>query len=97
MTEMRGNAREWRLYIVAVVAGVYVLAWSQITPKLVGEQPRSVASPSTVWLDELPRARHPALTPPTGWRVADRATEVVPPIPRRVPSSHPPRIRTRSS
>ena len=53
MTESRGSAREWRLYIVAAVAGVYVLAWSRIatqTPSApapaewrVAERTRSVA------------------------------------------------------
>ena len=96
MTEKRGTAREWRLYAVAIVAGVYVLAWSRITPKSSGEILGSVPSPRTVWLDQLPAAHRPVLAPPAGWRIADRS-EVIAPIPRRVPSSQPARIRTRSS
>jgi hypothetical protein len=96
MTERRGTAREWRLYAVAIVASVYVLAWSRITPKPSGEPLRAVTSPTTVWLDELRPAGRPVLTPPPGWRVVERS-EVIAPIPRRVPSSQPPRIRTRSS
>ncbi len=93
MTEPRSGAREWRLYIVAVVAGVYVLAWSQIVPK-----PQAAAPPPSraVWLDELPSAERPAITPPAGWRVAGRG-ETIAPMPRRVPAANPPRIRTRSS
>lgn len=60
------DAREWRLWIVAALAGVYVLAWTQIAPR-------------------------PAVSPPAGWRIVERA-ETVAPAPSR-----PVRIRTRSS
>jgi len=90
---MTETQREWRLYIVAAVAGVYVLAWSQITPTLRAKAP--AAQPRAVWLDDLPREQRPAVLPPAGWRVADRS-QVVAPVPRRVPAPSA-RIRTRSS
>ena len=93
MTEARSGAREWRLYIVAAVAGVYILAWNRITSRPKAEAP---PPPRAVWLDELPSALRPAIAPPAGWRVAGRA-ETIAPIPRRVPVANPPRIRTRSS
>ncbi len=68
------SAREWRLWIVAAIAGAYTLAWSQIAP------------PSAA-----PRRVTAAVAPAP--RVAPRVAPTV----RRVPASHPIRIRTRSS
>lgn len=94
MTEPRSGAREWRLYIIAAIAGVYVLAWSRIAPA----PHTQVAEPTTrsIWLDELPRADRPLVSPPAGWRVVDRR-DVATPIPRRVPPPRTVRVRTRSS
>lgn len=94
MTEVRSGAREWRLYLVAVVAGVYVLAWTQIRPKPEADKP--IPAARTVWLDELSRDQRPVVAPPAGWRVAARGETIAPTV-RRAPAAHPARIRTRSS
>ena len=94
MTEPRSGAREWRLYVIAAIAGVYVLAWSRIAPA-----PHTQVTdpgPRSIWLDELPRTDRPLVSPPAGWRVVDRR-EAASPAPRRVPATRATRIRTRSS
>lgn len=94
MTEARSGAREWRLYLVAVVAGVYVLAWNQVRPRPAADKPSPAVR--AVWLDQLARDQRPVVAPPPGWRVAERTETIVPAV-RRVPTPHPARIRTRSS
>ena len=91
MSDATASTREWRLYALAVVAGVYVLAWSRIVP----QHRTTSAPPDAVWLDELPRDRRPSIAPPAGWRVATRNAAA--PVLRRVPAAQPPRLRTRSS
>ena len=91
MSDAGAVAREWRLYAVAVLAGVYVLAWTRIAP----QRRTAPALPAAVWLDELPRERRPSVAPPAGWRVA--TPNAIDPVPRRVPTAQPPRLRTRSS
>jgi hypothetical protein len=68
MTDVRGSAREWRLYIVTAVAGVYVLAWSRIG---IAPQPAlAPAAPATAfWLDELPPDARPVVSPPDASRI----------------------------
>lgn len=101
MTERKSGAREWRLYIVAAIAGVYVLVLSRVGPKPAVTPAPEAAAPTTparaVWLDELPADRRPAIVVPAGWRVAARTETIQPaaPAPRRVAT--PRRIRTRSS
>lgn len=108
MTDRRSGAREWRLYIVAAVASVYVVAWSRISPtpqaataapaSTAGSPAATVAPPAShaVWIDQLPSGKRPAIAPPAGWRLASR-TETAAPVPQRVPTAAPRRIRTRSS
>lgn len=100
---------ELRLYLVAALAGVYALVWLLVW-RASGASPAVAASaapapsppPGTaVWIDELPQAQRPAVTPPAGWRLASRGELVVPatrivraPVSR---VSRPVRLRTRSS
>ena len=94
MIDVRGGAREWRLYVIAAIAGVYVLAFSRIRPTAA---PAATPAPArNVWLDELAPDARPALSPPMGWRVADRH-EIATATPRRVPTTRATRVRTRSS
>lgn len=102
------SALELRLYAVAVLAAVYLVAWRAIAG---GGSPSSVApvaavaqavpgAPTTVWLDDLPPAQRPALALPTGWRLASRGEPAVATtMPRvvRVPTPRALRVRTRSS
>ena len=96
MTERRSGAREWRLYLVAAIAGVYVLVLNRVAPKPQAPVSAPAAPARAVWLDELPSDRRPAVVVPAGWRVAARTeTATAAPVPQRVAT--PRRIRTRSS
>lgn len=96
MSNVRSSeAREARLYLVAALAAVYLLAWTQTAPEPAASG-RGPTTGAAVWLDELPIAERPTVSPPSGWRVAERGEQAAP-TPRRVSSPRPPRVRTRSS
>ncbi|HEY0993956.1 MAG TPA: hypothetical protein VGD80_43165 [Kofleriaceae bacterium] len=99
---------ELRLYAVAVLAAVYLVAWraiagggssNAVTGAAAAAQGASGAR-TTVWLDELPPAQRPPLALPTGWRLASRGEPAVATTLPRVASAPTPRalrVRTRSS
>ncbi len=105
--------REGRLYIVTVLAGVYLFAFRAIpTPPERGarsgpledastEPSSSGRSPSAaVWIDDLPADQRPSVALPAGWRVVSREDAArAASVPRvaRAPSSRRLRARTRSS
>ena len=102
------SALELRLYLVAVLAGVYVLTFRAIgggngTSPSVPAAPSPVSAlPPAIWLDQLPAAQRPAVVPPPGWRLASRgesaaASPAPAPVVVRAPASRPLRVRTRSS
>ena len=93
MTETRTSAREWRFYVVAAIAGLYVLVFSRIRP---AATPFAATPVRAIWLDDLPPEARPVLSPPAGWRVADRHDTATPTL-RRVAPSGAARVRTRSS
>lgn len=78
---------ELRLYIVTLLAAVYVVAWRAIaggaepsapsaTP-VAGQVPAAAptpARPAATWLEDLPPAQRPPLVAPAGWRVVSRDT-----------------------
>ena len=84
---------EWKLYVVALLAGVYLLAWRAVaTPA-----PRAEAEPAPP-----PSAAPPiAFEPPPGWQLVTRDRPAVrAPAPTRVvraPARRRVRVRTRSS
>lgn len=93
----RFSAADGKLYAVAVVAVVYLIAWYEVsvTPR----QP-TVAAPAAlrgVWIDQLSDADRPRVVPPAGWRVGSRDEQVAAPPLVRAPASRPLRVRTRSS
>jgi hypothetical protein len=90
-------AADGKLYAVAVVAVVYLIAWYEVsaTPRPVAET--APATPRAVWIDQLPEADRPTAVPPAGWRVASRNEQVVAPPVVRAPAARPLRARTRSS
>ena len=100
MTEPRKlGALEGRLYIIAVLAAVYVATWRVLDrPAPMAErevQPARPAPAHAVWLDDLPAEQRRPITAPPGWAIASRgatAPQVV-----RVPVQRPRRVRTRSS
>ena len=98
MTERKLGALEGRLYIIAVLAAVYVATWRVLDrPAPAAEREPRPARPApahAVWLDDLPAEQRRAVTAPPGWTIATRATapQVV-----RVPVQRPRRVRTRSS
>lgn len=87
-------AADGKLYAVAVVALVYLLAWYEVSAT-----PRPVATtePRPRWLGQLAEAERPAVAPPPGWRVASEAERVAAPRVVRAPASRSLRVRTRSS
>lgn len=95
---------ELRLYAIAGLAAIYLIAWRAITGGA-WHDPAAAAAPAAPpsaarWLDEMPAAQRPAVVPPPGWRVVSRdPPAAVDPAPRvvRAPVSRPLRIRTRSS
>lgn len=96
-----------KLYAVAVIAIVYLIAWYGVST--VSPPPSAAASPATpavatvpaapraVWIDQLPAAERPNVAPPAGWRLAARNEQTAAPVLRRAPASRPVRVRTRSS
>jgi hypothetical protein len=100
---IRASPLELRLYCVALLAAVYVVAWRSmsagappsVAPVLAVETATPVAR--VVWLDELPPAQRPVLALPPGWRLASRGELTVAPVVARAPASRPVRVRTRSS
>jgi hypothetical protein len=99
---------ELRLYVVAVLAAVYLVAWraiagdgssNAVTPAAAAAHAASSA-PTTIWLEDLPLAQRPSLALPSGWRLASRgefATATTMPRVVRVPTPRALRVRTRSS
>lgn len=79
---------EWRLYVVAALATIYVISWRvlerggaapaptsaplEASPQLAIEPPRRLPSPRAIWLDDVPVSERPALSPPPGWVVTTR-------------------------
>ena len=105
---LRLGALELRLYLVAVLASVYVLTFRAVggghdasTSPAAPTAPHPVTSlPPAVWLDQLPVAQRPVVVPPPGWRIASRgeaAAAAPAPVVVRAPASRPLRVRTRSS
>lgn len=96
--EMRRRfaAADGKLYAVAVVAVVYLIAWYEVstTPRPVAAT--APAAPRAVWIDQLREAERPTVVPPAGWRVASRDEQVIAPPLARAPA-RPLRVRTRSS
>ena len=98
---------ELRLYAVAVLAAVYLVAWRAIAgseppnPMTPAAAPAQASgAPATVWLDDLPPAQRPVPALPPGWRLASRVdAAVAATTPRvvRVPTPRALRVRTRSS
>ena len=99
---------ELRLYAVAVLAAVYLVAWRAIAgdgssnpvAPAAAEAQAASGAPTTVWLDDLPPAQRPSLALPPGWRLASRGEPAVATtVPRvvRVPTTRALRVRTRSS
>lgn len=101
------SAAEWRLYIVAALAALYVATWRVLDEPA---QPRSRATPVSgapraVWLEDIAPDQRPALSVPAGWAVATRGagtrveptTAVQPARARPVRVMRPMRVRTRSS
>jgi len=95
---------EGRLYIITMLAGIYLFAWRAITgtttPSVAPIADVAPVSSPVVWLDDLPVAKRPALLLPAGWRLASRGEPTITlPAPRvvRAPASRPVRVRTRSS
>lgn len=102
-----------RLYAIAILASLYVVAFLALgepaeEPVADAElAPAEVVTPldvaperRTVWWNELPAERRPALTLPPGLRVVEPGTEapvVASAAPVRVARARPRRLRTRSS
>jgi hypothetical protein len=107
------RASNLRLYLIAFLATVYVMAWwlfgaraPATSAELPVTEPAREASlqPRVVaWFDDLPPAQRPAVALPPGWHVAERTapsssmTRRGIPVPVRVSPARPGRIRTRSS
>ncbi|MBL0219625.1 MAG: hypothetical protein IPQ07_37895 [Myxococcales bacterium] len=102
------SALEGRLYLVAILASGYLVAWRgvqtteptprEVTPGAAG----SSVQPAVVWIESVPREQRPALTLPAGWRLAVRGEPTAPPVVpavriARTPPARPVRVRTRSS
>lgn len=102
------SGREWRLYLTALLAAVYLTAWWALAARLRehGAAPKrretSVQSrpldARVVWLGDLPPAMRPSLHLPPGWTVATADAPRVsgPTVVRATPRAAA-RIRTRSS
>lgn len=80
---------ELRLYIAAVLAIVYTLAWRAIGGHAPAAEPVATTAPITddaappryVWLDTLPPASRPAIAVPSGWQIADGSAPALAPAP----------------
>jgi len=102
MTEPSGTPRrlasaDAKLYAVAVIAVVYLIAWYEVSAKPRSATTPAPATPRAAWIDQLPSNDRPTVVPPAGWRVASRDEQVAPPPIVRAPASRPLRVRTRSS
>jgi len=89
-------AADAKLYAVAVVAAVYLIAWYEISasPQPAVSVP---AAPRAGWIDQLASTARPSVEPPAGWRVASQDELASAPPLARAPASRPIRMRTRSS
>jgi hypothetical protein len=93
---------EGRLYLVAGLAGIYLLAWRGVTgaPRPAAAPPiAEVSEPTTAaprWIDEVPLAERPTVAIPPGWHATGRQGDVAAAPPVRVVRARP-RVRTRSS
>jgi hypothetical protein len=96
-TRRRLAAADGKLYAVAVVAVVYLIAWYEVSATPGPVAATAPAAPYAVWIDQLPAIERPTVVPPAGWRVASRDEQVVAPPVVRAPASRPLRVRTRSS
>jgi hypothetical protein len=101
MTEPRERPRalaatDGKLYAVAVIAAVYVIAWYEVSATSRPAE-RAPAAQRAVWLDQLASTERPSVAPPAGWQVASRDALVAAPPLVRAPASRPVRLRTRSS
>lgn len=103
------TASQLRSYLVALLAGAYLLAWWRLgAPAFLVSEPLPTTSPvtelapprSTVWLTDLPPSSRPPVSVPAGWHVVDRAEPASvrsAPAPIRVSAARRGRVRTRSS
>jgi hypothetical protein len=103
---IRLSSLEWRLYLTALLSGVYAIAWitlaaraPRVTAAAVGDV-RGVlparAPARSVWLSDLPAAERPAVALPPGWVIATASGQRRPGDLRR-PAARRLRIRTRTS
>lgn len=107
------GAPNLRLYLIALLASVYVLAWWAFGTRAPARSaelplidpvpdPRAQQQVATWYQDLRPSARPPVQLP-AGWHIAERATASsapsvrAMPVPVRVAPARPGRIRTRSS
>ncbi len=100
-----------RLYLIAFLASVYVLAWWTFGARAsarAAEIPRIDPAPeprarqqAATWYQDLPPSVRPAVQLPAGWSIAERSTASPAPrsvtVPVRASAARPGRIRTRSS
>lgn len=98
-----------RLYIAAILALAYLIAWWAFAPRGSNAKPDASAPPpatrpvmtppSVQWYGQLAPSQRPALSLPPGWQIVTTTPPAaVVPAPRmRVLPAPPPRIRTRSS
>jgi hypothetical protein len=72
-------ALEWRLYVVAVLAAIYVITWRVLERSGRSGSPRELVSTTTpaVWLDDLPPEQRRNFEPPAGWVIACRCAAPV--------------------
>lgn len=96
-TRRRLAAADAKLHAVALVAGVYLIAWYEVSVTPRPAAATAPAPPPPVWIDQLPEDERPTVVPPAGWRVASRDEQVAAPPLVRAPSSRSLRVRTRSS
>jgi len=106
----RTSATELRLYVVAILAVVYLVAWRAIAtsttgtvdeaPVPVASTPASAPAPApaqrTVWIDDLPAEQRPQVVVPAGWHVVPHTsrTASTPAPPPRVQLVRVPASRT---
>lgn len=103
----RTSPLELRLYVAALLAALYTIAWRAIGGHAAVTESASVPPPAPapsqpprlVWLDSLPPGMRPAVALPAGWRLASdaRPASSQPAQVVRVPGRRAPRVRTRSS
>ena len=109
----RVSPLELRLYVAALLAAVYTIAWRAIgahapvpdplatspAPPAIELTPTPTSPPRYVWIDSVPSTARPALVLPAGWQLASDPPPVAAPPARAVPAPRRrvPRVRTRSS